>query len=177
MGRVSPLLHLELIFLGHLSIHIVLIFKLLFDQDKLLFKVARFYSAMQTCLILRLVITSYFRIIQIFSSISGHADHYVIIILTNNRNASLRTNSVSSPGMWLRPQSGHNSDIPLRTGNIWLASVLARRPCLPHPATMYFSATRGHNCTKNVTTDELMTIETILPHTSLFNKYFRWSQS
>ena len=86
-------------FLGHLSIHIVLISKLLFDQDKLLFKVARFYSAMQTCLILHLVITSDFRIIQIFSSISGHAAHYVIIILTNNSNARLRTNSVSSPGM------------------------------------------------------------------------------
>ena len=46
------------------------------------------------------------------------------------------------------PQPGHNSDIPLRTGNIWLASVLARRPCLPHPAAMYFSATRGQKLHK-----------------------------
>ena len=129
---------------------LVLISKLLFDKDKLLFTVARFYSAMQTCLILRLVITSDFRIIQIFSSFSGHAVHYVIIIITINSNARLRLWPTLFPvlGCDWGPQSGHNSDIPLRTGNIWLASVLARRPCLPHPAAMYFSATRGQKLHK-----------------------------
>ena len=152
---------------------LVLISKLLFDQDKLLFTVARFYSAMQTCLILRLVITSYFRIIQVFSSISGHASvHYVIIILTNNA----------------MPDSGYDQlcfqsrDVieALSPGIIptfhwglvtfdWPQSWPGGPACLTLQQCTFLQQ-EAKNCTKNVTTDELMTIETILPHTSLVNK-------
>ena len=69
----------------------------------------------------------------------------LILILTNKYNARLRLwpTLFPGPGCDWGPQSGHKSDIPLRTGNIWLASVLAWRPCLPHHDTMYFSVTRG----------------------------------